>query len=198
MISDKEKKNDILIELPQFIDLWDTDIDEDVIYHLLDHESSPLFQLLVNNRGNTKLNEGILVLLRFLNRIPISEDSRFHMNHKSIDQLIGKQRIMKQFFSANASKRSLRRVMAFIEQNDGAVAFDSTKQANIITELNATFAIEDSLLFIYLLLDSASVWPHLRFENSLTSLEMLCMTWTYKCNDIFDSCFQLLKDYWTR
>lgn len=165
---------------------------------MLNHEISPLFQLRVSNRGNAKLNEGILVLLRFLGRIPISEDSRFHMNQKSIDQLMKKQHIMKQFFCANVSKRSLKKAIAFIEQNDGAVAFNCTEPGNTITELDVAFAIEDVLLLDFLLLDSASVWPHLRFENSLISLEMLCMAWTYRCNDIFDSCFQLLKDYWTR
>lgn len=165
---------------------------------MLDPEVSPLFTLRVKNRGNTKLNEGAVIMLRFLNRIPIYEENRFRMNHKGIDQLIKNQHRMKQFFGSTPGNRSLKRAMAFIEQNDGSVSFDCIEQGNDVTELEATFAIEDALLFNFLLLDSASVWPQLRFENSLTSLEMLCMSWTYKCNNVFDSCFQLLKDYWIR
>lgn len=167
----------------------------------MDHDSSPLFKLRLNNREDAKLNEGILVLLRFLGRIPISEDIQLHINHNHIDQFVKQRRLIKQFYSSNDSKRSLKRTMTFIELNDGLASLENsevTADKNQPSKINIAHAIEDALLLNYLLLDSASVWSHLRFENSLNCLEMLCMTWSHKCNDIFDSCFELLQNYWTR
>lgn len=167
----------------------------------MDLESSPLFKLRLNNRTDAKLNEGILVLLRFVNRIPISEDSQLHINQQLIDHFTKSQRFIKQFYSSNDSERPLKRTLDFIKQNDGSVSLENVKinsdsSKKELTKMNVTYAIEDALLYNYLLLDSASVWSRLRFENSLNCLEMLYMTWSYKCNDIFDSCFELLKDYW--
>ncbi|KAI8090817.1 hypothetical protein BDF21DRAFT_412239 [Thamnidium elegans] len=183
--------------LMHFIELWGTDIDENVVFRLLDHKNSPLFELRSNNRNNTKLNEGILILFRFLARISISDEGRFHMNQKNIDLLLEKQVIIKRFYSKSISKRTLKKSMDFIVQNDGSASFDNkNKNDELVSSATVTIAIEDTLLINYLLLDNALVWPQLRFENALTSLEILCMTWVYKCSDLFDSCFQILKDYW--
>lgn len=86
--------------------------------------------------------------------------------------------------------------MDFIEQNNDSVSLAETDaRKNIAADVNC--AIEDLLFLNFLLLDVASVWPQLRFENTLVTLEALCIAWTHKFNDIFDSCFQLLKDYCT-
>lgn len=164
---------------------------------MLDHKNSPLFELRSNNRNNTKLNEGILILFRFLARIDVSDEGRFHMNQKNTDLLLEKQVIIKRFYSKSISKRTLKKSMDFIVQNDGSVSFDNkSKDAELVSSTAVALAIEDTLFINYLLLDNASVWPQLRFENALTSLELLCMAWAYRCSDLFDSCFQILKDYW--
>lgn len=119
------------------------------------------------------------------------------MNQKNIDLLLEKQVIIKRFYSKSISKRTLKKSMEFIVQNDGSVSFDNkSKDDELVSSTTVALAIEDTLLINYLLLDNASIWPQLRFENALTSLEILCMAWVYKCSDLFDSCFQILKDYW--
>ena len=135
-----------------------------------------------------------MALLRFLNRVPISMEGRLHINQGYVDQLRENQRIIVQHHASDMNKHTLTNTMAFVKQNEGTVGPDLSDN----TQSNLDYAIHDALFYNYLLLDIASVWHHLRFENTLVAMEMLCVSWNYKCNDIFDSCFELTRDYWRR
>lgn len=138
------------------------------------------------------------MLLRSLIRVPVSDNTRNQLNHQLIEKLNNYQHPLKQQENATTIKEKdmLQRTVSLIEQNEGSIAFSlpDEKSAKRIDDEQ----IQDTLFYNYLLLDTAAVWPMLRFENSLISLEMLCVAWHNKCNDIFDSCFQLLKNYWAR
>jgi hypothetical protein len=94
--------------------------------------------------------------------------------------------------NTSSNQHVLQRSVTFIKE------YKSPSDQTSIENSNSTFATEDALLFNFLLLDSAAVCQELRCGNSLESLEMLCMAWSIKSNDVFDSCLQLLKNYWAR
>jgi hypothetical protein len=146
-------------------------------------------------RHNAKLDATILSLFRFLNRVPLSSQTRVQINHEMIVEFGKIQGLIKQEYdghTASSNQRSLQQCMAFIKEHK------SSSDQNDIETSSSTFTIEDALLFNFLLLDSATVWPELRFENTLESIEMVCIAWSTKSNHIFDSCVQLLTNYWVK
>lgn len=167
------------------------------MYTLLYVETSPLYKLLAKHRNDTTLNESILATLRFLHRVPISTNTRAHINHQYLSCIAKNKKIIEHFFSNKSGNETLKRTMSFIEQNEDYLVSAETYEASE-TKTNVNYVISDILLLDYLLLDLASVWELLRYENTLASLDLLCLAWSYRCNDIFDSCFVLLKDYWAR
>lgn len=135
--------------------------------------------------------------IRFLHRIPISTNTRAHINHQYLHYLAKKRKTIEHAFSNKSNNETLKKTMSFIKHNDDYATYAETPEENE-TKTNVDDIISDALLLDYLLLDLASVWEQLRYKNTLASLELLCMAWAYRCNDIFDACFILLKDYWTR
>ncbi|KAI9470908.1 MAG: hypothetical protein EXX96DRAFT_603026 [Benjaminiella poitrasii] len=185
----------------RFLSLWDQNIDENIVYHLLASEDSPLFTMRIKNRNDNRIKKSILNIVRLLIRMPVSDNVRNQINHRYINELIDKQHLIKQYYSEYSikDKDGLKRTTALIDQNDGSTAFTVPKESieNTSQNWDPAVVVEDALFFNYLLLDAATVWPALSFENVLTSLEFLCVTWCNKCNDIFDASFQLLNNYWT-
>ncbi|GAN02379.1 hypothetical protein MAM1_0021c01822 [Mucor ambiguus] len=182
-------------ELLRFINYWGQDIDEQIVYQLLDVQSSPLYKIQSQYSYHSRLKNGLLLLLRFLIRVPVSDHTRNQLNHQLVTKLEEHRCSLKQQSNIKNSDESiLERTMALIDQNDGSTA--SPTLADTPVKRLGDKQIQDTLFYNYLLLDTAAVWPMLRFENSLVSLEIVCMAWQNKCNDVFDSCFQLLKNFW--
>lgn len=165
---------------------------------MLNTELSPLYKIRLQYSNNNQLKNGILLLLRFLIRVPVSDNTRNQLNHQFIEKLHNYQNLFKQQENVTTTKRKdiLQRTVSLIERNEGSIAFSLPNEK--LKKRIEDEQIQDTLFYNYLLLDTAAVWPMLRFENSLISLEVLCIAWHHKCNDIFDSCFQLLKNYWAR
>ncbi|KAL7335617.1 hypothetical protein PS15p_201064 [Mucor circinelloides] len=183
--------------LLRFINYWGQDIDEQIVYQLLDVQSSPLYKIRSQYPNNSRLTSGLLLLLRFLIRVPTSDHTRNQLNHQLIAKLQEHQRQLTQQGGTQTREKSvLQRTFSLIDQNDGSIALSTANHTP--AERISDQEIQDALFYNYLLLDTAAVWPMLRFENSLISLEMLCIVWENKYNDVFNSCFQLLKNFWAR
>ncbi|KAI8636905.1 hypothetical protein BD408DRAFT_425387 [Parasitella parasitica] len=182
--------------LLRFINYWGQNIDQQIVYQLLNTQISPLHRIRSQNVDNERLKSGIQLLVRFLIRVPISESTRNQINHQFIERLNGFQNQLKQQDNATVKEKDvLQRTVSVIQQNDGSIAFSLPSTGNSKSRID-NVQIQDTLFYNYILLDIAAVWPMLRFENSLISLEMLCAAWHNKYNDVFDSCLQLLQNYW--
>lgn len=143
---------------------------------------------------HSRLKSGPLLLLRFLIRVPVSDHTRHQLNHQLLAKLQEHQRPLQQLNNSGWQENMLQRTKALIDQNDGSLALSLPADNTRLGDEQ----IQDALFYAYLLLDTAAVWPMLRFENSLISLEMLCVAWQNKCNDVFDACFELLNNFWAR
>ncbi|CEP17686.1 hypothetical protein [Parasitella parasitica] len=180
----------------RFINYWGQNIDQQIVYQLLNTETSPLHRIRMRCADSDQLKSEILLLMRFLIRIPISNNIRNQINNQFIKQLNDFQHQLKQQQNSAVNENDmLQRTVSLIEQNDGSIAFSLPGTSNFESRISDEQK-QGNLFYNYLLLDIAAAWPMLRFENSLISLEILCATWHNKYNDLFDSCLQLLQNYW--
>lgn len=179
----------------KFLNLWGNDIEEDIIFSLLDSDTSSLFNIRTHCRDDQQLNTGILTLLRFLIRLRVSDDTRIEINFRFVKKFIQNQTVIKKQYSSPLTQCGsiLKQTTRLIEQNEGSTVFTLPFE-----HVESIYAVEDTLFYNFLLLEMATVWPDLRFENCLNSLEMLCVAWYNKCSDIFDSCVQLMTNFWKK
>lgn len=128
-------------------------------------------------------------------RLRVSTNTRNEINFGYVKKFHQNQALIKQQQRHSAPCTSiLKQTSWMIEQNDGSTAFTAMSDSHKET----AYLVEDALFYNFLLLEMATVWPDLRFENCLNSLEMLCIAWYNKANDLFDDCIQLMANYWKR
>lgn len=175
--------------------LWNNDIDQNIVYHLSHPSNSPLFDIRAKYRQDSKLNAALISLFRFLNRVPLSSQLRAQINQEFIVEFYQCEYAFRREYDNiedSSDQHLLQQSVNFIKEHK------SSSIQKSIQNPNTAFGIDDTQLFNFLLLDSAAVWPELCFENTLESLDMLCLSWSLKCNDIFDSSLQLLINHWVK
>ncbi|OBZ86292.1 Serine/threonine-protein kinase SMG1 [Choanephora cucurbitarum] len=169
--------------LIRFLSLWNHDVDEKIVYHLLNPQVSPVFVLHRRVGDNeVRLKRGIHALIKFLVGIPIS-----HSMQSQVNELCIQQSLQFSKYTTDEVHTAFQRLSLLFKQHSQLL--NNVKKEEMTSK-------EDVLFSIFVILSISSAWPDCSFINMLTIAFLLSQFWETKSIDMFDSCFDLLKDHW--
>ncbi|KAI8353363.1 hypothetical protein BD560DRAFT_357697 [Blakeslea trispora] len=185
LVEQKVKSAQLLVDtLVRFLSLWNHDIDEKIVYHLLNPQTSPLFALHKKaDDSDIKLNRGIQVLIKFLIHTPISCSMQSQLNELWIEESLKASSC-----TADEIPIVFPRLSSIFHQHIPLLSvFRDEEMASK----------RDVVFFVSVLLSLSSIWTDYAFSNTLTVTCILSRFWSIKSIDVFDTCFGLLKDHWS-
>ncbi|KAI8377636.1 uncharacterized protein BYT42DRAFT_614302 [Radiomyces spectabilis] len=171
-------------------------IDAEKIMYLLDVDSSPLFRWRTEHPTDKSLNADILVLFRVLIRLAGSNHITAPVSEKLVEKLHSTLAEVFSSYSTIDLMSPFRQLSNLVTQTDTHLPqYKNTHRPSAST---ASSNVLNALFYGYILLDMATIWSVGREQHIGAILRMLCQTWQYRCFDMFDTCLQMLIDFWTK